>query len=333
MSDERTRRIWLLALVPAMRRGRWVSAALILFVGTLIYGVGIKLWLQEVPERGYYDAWPVAIFFVCSVAYMVPVFHYISARTVDALEALRPFVADTMRPQLARAVEYRSLRWTLRTALTATLIWLIQSRMLTESWLGMWQSLTEGLLSFAMSLGPLLVWLTMFSAMSALLGNALFFRRLAAHLAVQIFEPGSYMPVGRMAVTSTLVTLGAFGLLSIMWLDGPVNWWTTLPAMALFAPLLVCFLLIPVLPIHRELVAQRAQAMNEAQAALGQALASPDDLAARATALALRREVARLPTWPFDVPAIIRFVSYAVIVPMTWAGAALIEILVNAILS
>ena len=144
------------------------------------------------------------------------------------------------------------------------------------------------------------------------------------------------MPIGSMAVTSTLVVLGAMALLSVMWLGGPINWWTTLPALVIFAPLVVLLVLLPVWPLHRKLLAQRQAAVDEAQQALRASRELPDQadttLASQAAALSLRREVTRLPVWPFDVGAVTRFVSYAVIVPLTWAGAALIEMLVNLLL-
>lgn len=46
----------------------------------------------------------------------------------------------------------------------------------------------------------------------------------------------------------------------------------------------------------------------------------------------MRREVSELPVWPFDVSTLARLLTCAIIVTLTWAGAALIEIVVNAIL-
>jgi hypothetical protein len=183
-----------------------------------------------------------------------------------------------------------------------------------------------------MAVAPLFVWLTMTAAMSALFSNAMLLRRLSRDLDVQILEPGSYMPIGTMAVTSTLVVVGALGLLCIMWLGGPVSWWTTIPALMLFSPLLVALLLIPVLPLHQRLTQQRNEAVASAQLALREArsMNASESVSAQAAALTMRREFARLPTWPFDVPAITRFISYAIIVPLTWAGAALIEMVVDA---
>jgi hypothetical protein len=328
-------RIWLLAMVPNHRYGRWIATLLILVLGFSAYAAVVYLWSQRGPDERQFRGWPTAAFFVFSVAYIVPVFHYIVSRTQLALTRLEPFLPEAERNRFVYRVEHQSVAWILRTTLIAIGLWLAQSWLLSGSWQSMWDNLTRSSLSFAMSIGPLPVWLTMCAAMSALFRNALLFRRMSESLNVQLFEPDSYMPVGTMAVTSTLVVLGALGLLPIMWLNGPVSWWTTLPAMAFFSPLLLLLLAIPVMPVHRRLVAQRNQAIADAQAALRetQTIELRDRTAAKAAALSLRREVARLPTWPFDVSAITRFISYAIIVPLTWAGAALVEILVNSFVS
>jgi hypothetical protein len=39
--------------------------------------------------------------------------------------------------------------------------------------------------------------------------------------------------------------------------------------------------------------------------------------------------VLRLSVWPFDIGELTRLLAYGIIVPSTWAGAALIEMLVN----
>lgn len=325
--------IWMLKLVPGGRYGRSLCAAF-----TLVIGVGAYVSAAAIGEGGFasaqrFGSFPVAAFFVAAVAYIVPVFHYITSRAEVAIDALTPYLktdrADNLKSQLRR----KPLSWIVRVSVISVAMWLVQSRLLAGSWERMWDAFTAGLFSALMSVGPLPVWLTMNIAMSALFNNAILFRRLSRDLDVQILEPDSYMPIGTMAVTSTLVVLGALGLLCIMWLGGPVNWWTTLPAVAFFLPLMLLLLLIPVLPLHRRLSEQREAATADAQRALREArsMNTSDGVAAQAAALTLRREVMRLPTWPFDVPAITRFISYAIIVPLTWAGAALIEMLVDSL--
>jgi hypothetical protein len=329
-------RIWMLSLVPGGRYGRWWTALAILVIGGVVYGVAAMQAARNPDYTGDFP-WSVALFFVGAVAYIVPMFHYITMRTHQALDDIGSHLQypDGMAA-LHEVIERRTALWAVRTALVAVALWLAQSRLLAGSWERMWDLVEAGYVDAVLVLGPLCVWLTMTAAMSALLQNALAVRRLVSHLSVDILEPSSYTPIGSMAVTSTLVVLGAMALLSIMWLGGPMNWWTTLPALAVFTPLIVLLLLLPVWPLHRRLVEQRQAAIAAAQSALREHRAgsaqSEAAMSGQAAALSFRREVSRLPVWPFDVGAVTRLVSYAVIVPMTWAGAALIEMLVNVLL-
>ncbi|MEM1081714.1 MAG: hypothetical protein AAGH65_09055 [Pseudomonadota bacterium] len=336
MADSKHYKIWMLSLVPSGRYGRWWIALSILLVGGAAYGVSGYIVANDRASFGPIP-WSIAAFFVLSVAYIVPMFHYITMRTHTSLDTLGPYISSAERlSELHDSINKRPLGWFVRSTIIALTLWLIQSYFLSGSWAMMWRQVTTGLVPLAFTLGPLFVWLTMYVSMSALIQNALTFRKLVPELNTDLFEPNSYMPIGSMAVTSTLVSLGGMALMSVMWLDGPVNWWTTLPALIIFTPLVFLLLLLPVLPMHRRLLAQRQAALVETQAALRAARASTADaetaLASQAAALSMRREVAELSVWPFDVGTVARFLSYAIIVPLTWAGAALIEMVVNALL-
>lgn len=336
MAASRKYRIWMLSLVPSVRFGRWRVALALLVVGGSIYATA-GVMIARNPAYSGTLPWSISLFFICSVAYIVPMFHYITMCTHNALDDLAPYLGSPERlAELHAAIDNRPLGWVVSTTLVSVGLWLVQSRLLAGSWESMWPQITSGYAPLVFILGPLFVWLTMIVAMSALVQNALMFRRLVPELASDVFEPNTYLPIGRMAATSTLVALGGMALMSVMWLGGPIDWWTTLPALAIFSPLVLLLLLVPVWPMHRKLLSQRQKARDEAQRAVRASRssgaggeASMVDLAA---ALAMRREVAELPVWPFDVNTVARFLGYALIIPLTWAGAALIEMLVNALL-
>lgn len=322
--------------MPSVRFGRWWVALALLLAGGVVYGIAGVAFARNPAYAGSFP-WSIALFFVCSVAYIVPMLHYITMRTHRALDDLAPYIESPRRlAELHEAIERRPIGWTVGTTLLALALWLAQSRLLAGSFEAMWLQIKSGYAAVTFILGPLFVWLTMIVAMAALVRNALTVRRLVAELSTDIFEPSSYMPIGRMAVTSTLVALGGMALMSLMWLGGPIDWWTTLPSLVIFTPLVILLLLVPVLPMHRKLLAQRQEAQRQAQEAVRASRAAREEgaasMAEQAAALAMRREVAELSVWPFDVSTVARFLGYALIVPLTWAGAALIEMLVNSLL-
>ncbi|MEM9388182.1 MAG: hypothetical protein AAGA68_24235 [Pseudomonadota bacterium] len=334
--EGQAKKIWLLVLVPEGRHGRWLAAIAILTFGAVVFGVAA--WLVATYPRRYANQFSptVAAFFVAGVAYVVPVFHYITERTREALDSLAHRLAAQTLAHARHSLTHKPPMWGLRSILAGICLWLVQSRLLAGSWSYMLESVSRGYVAIVMDFGPLPVWLVMTAATRALAENAMSFRRIAQEVRADVFSPPTFAPVGAMAVTSTLFILGALAVLPIMWLGGPISWWTTLPALLMFLPMIPLLLLLPIWPLHRRLVQQRQRALAEAQEAIDQARQGAlDDPAGPnaelANALALRREVVRLPVWPLDIGAVTRFLAYAVIVPLTWAGAALIEMLVNTI--
>lgn len=65
-----------------------------------------------------------AVFFCILIAYIVPVFHYITERTASVLAELRPQLPHE-GPSIEQSMVYvRSRSWTLRTLLVGTGLWL-----------------------------------------------------------------------------------------------------------------------------------------------------------------------------------------------------------------
>jgi hypothetical protein len=331
MTDARDYRIWLLSLVPTRPKGRWWSALCILAFGAIIYGIAAWRSAGNGLAGGDFSA-PVAAFFVAAVAYVIPVFHYITERTREGLDQLAPRVTADLLAKTRRSLTHKPLHWMVRNALVAVTLWLLQSWLLAGGWRNMLDTVSEGYVAIVMAFGPLPVWLVLTAATRALIENAFSFRRIAGDVRADVFCPPSFVPVGAMAVTSTLFVLGALALLPIMWLGGPISWWTTLPALVMLLPTVLALLLLPVWPLHRELLRQRREAIRRAQAVIDDARRSSEGGMSGAdlvNALALRREVLRLSVWPFDIGELTRLLAYGIIVPSTWAGAALIEMLVN----
>jgi hypothetical protein len=96
---------------------------------------------------------------------------------------------------------------------------------------------------------------------------------------------------------------------------------------------------IPVWPIHHRLAALKERGMKAVNNRIDACLDGQDtpdleapELRQLTLLLSYRREITQVSTWPFDVGNITRLILYLIIVPLTWAGAALIENLVDALL-
>ncbi len=106
-------------------------------------------------------------------------------------------------------------------------------------------------------------------------------------------------------------------------------------AIATLVPLLAIFV-VPVWPVHRRLVVMKEQQLAGLNERIETRLRAGDGffpetevLVDLAPLLVYRHEIAQVSTWPFDGSNVIRLIFYLIIPPLTWAGAALIENLVD----
>lgn len=285
-------------------------------------------------EQGY--NWPLALFFCVVIAYIAGTFHFITQRTEEAFDELAPHLSFTTAEieQLRAGISEKSLSWLAMNTGLGTALWLAQSRLMAGSSEEMWWQISQSVGNFMVVTIPLLVWLTITCAIGCLIDNARLFRRLSGHVAVNMLDTRSLNPFGRMAVSSTLMVIGIQASLSIMWLDGEADPWTTIPGLILTTLALLFLFIAPVWPIHKALKATKLQELERLQAQINAQRAEnkdpeADNLAVLVPLLNYRREIVTTSEWPFDLSIMTRFGLYLVIVPLTWIGAALIENIVD----
>jgi hypothetical protein len=281
------------------------------------------------------------LFFTAIVAYIIPITSLILERTVTAYDEIDAAldVDAAQRQQSRRALTDHSGRWYRRVTALAVVLWLCH--MSAIGWAGGLSPLEVllGRQNLAGSLGSLLVWLTLTTAISALISNAYLFAALGKQLHIDLLRTELPITLARVAVVSTLSIVGAQILFVFLILDADSDWFKVLPGfITTTVPMLMLFL-VPVMPLHRRL----QSAKQEELAAIDQELAilREDDVVSLKDAPALdqlnrllsyRREIRSVSVWPFDVPALTRLGLYLILPPLTWVGAALIENLVDALL-
>jgi hypothetical protein len=322
------KRLWLLHLVPAWRFGRW-WCALAVFSAMVVLLASAGMFSTGDVEG--FDGY-IALFFCVIVAYIVPIFHFVTGRTqgaFDALVALMPY-STVETEKLRQAISSKSLLWMVINLGLATALWMGQSWILSGSTTRMMYSLTASYASFVSAVAPLVVWLTMTCAIHALVDNARLFRRLAKQVNLRLLDTRALTPFGTMAVSSTLVVIGSQASFSIMWLGDSTSVWTTIPGIVPITLAMVFLFLAPIWPIHKSIKELKQLELDRVQEHINTVREqAPQDYVQLNPALVYRREVMAVPEWPFDLGLVTRLGLYLVIVPLTWIGAALIEKVVD----
>jgi len=325
-------RIWLLQLVPTQKYGRWICAALSFL--TIAVLITFQMYLNSTGTQRY--GWPLAVFFCVVIAYVIPVFHVIVEHTVRAFDELTPYLtldAKTCASMRLSISHESPIRLSL-TLTAATGLWLIQSWLLSGSLDNMWHQIASSPAHFLNAVIPLLVWLTMTTAISCLVANAWIFRQITFSIDIDLLNTNSLTPVGRMAVSSTLMVIGAQASFSIMWLGGSADPWTTIPGLLTTSGALVYLIVAPVWPLHKALKRAKAAEIALIQSQINTyTQRKVQDYTDITSLLTYRREINSIHEWPLDISVITRLGLYLVIVPLTWVGAALIEKVVDLFVS
>ena len=328
MQQKQHHRIWQLRLVPNVPRGRLLTGSALFLLTFLFFYV-----CNAIGPDAHPDDWPAALFFCVVIAYFVPVFHFITARTQRALDDLAPTLGmDAAEHATTRHnIEHKSLSWLLVNLALGVVMWFAQSWILAGGMDGMLQ-ITQSPARFAIAIGPLPVWILANQSIHALIDNASLFRRLSDRVNVDLLDTRELRPFGDMAISSTLMVIGAIASLGLLWVNGQSDPWTTIPGLAAMSAALVFLFCAPIWPIRHAIKRAKSQELDRVQSRLAShnGASAPEQLA---PLLTYRREVSLISEWPFDTTSLARFGIYLFIVPLTWVGAALIEILVDGVLA
>ena len=327
------RKIWPLKLVLPITHGRIVTGLLLLSLLLPLFYAGVV----ETSERK-----PPALFFALILAYIIPVFSFITAKSQEALRALRPILDldNAGFDQVFMRLDSAGLGMTLGTLVGGALAGCAHLVFIGRSVsvaIANGVSSVSGLLTVV---GTLMVWIVMTTVISMLIQQAVVFGRLGgSFVRVSLLDTRKLLPFARVSIISSLAIIGALALFPLINLEGGLDLMESVPgAVAVLGPLIVMFI-IPVWPLHQRLVELKKRELTRLSDMIEVELGDSggvdlgsDDLAMLLPLLTYRREVAQLSTWPFDLGNITTLAFYLIIPPLTWAGAALIENLVDFLL-
>ncbi len=318
---------WLLRLVPPGPWGRWV-------LGTGIFALIFGLFalfggIFDPNQSERMDPW-VALFFATLLAYIIPVHHLIIQRSLAALEQLRslvpgePDTVDRLRQQMLIKPRWRHLI----IVLAGFGAGLIHNALILDE--GELRLVLERPATGLALVVTQMIWIVMTATIASLIENAVLFRRLAERVRIDVLNSRALTPFGSVAVSSTLAMIGAQAAFPLLIAGTESDWITFMPGLVATGVPMIFLFLLPVVPVHRRVTRAKRSLLASVDADItARSGTQQPAYQALEPLLVYRREVLMAPEWPFDTPALGRLAFYLIIPPLTWIGAALIEILVD----
>jgi hypothetical protein len=194
-------------------------------------------------------------------------------------------------------------------------------------------------LEVSITFGQMLMWLTIGLTVAARVTIAGAFRRVAEVVDLDLFHPDHPRAVTRSGVVDVVIVVGALLLAPLQSLDAEFRWYNYQNGLLVGIPATVFALVSPLLPLqrrHRRARDARLTAVErqiEGLTAGGDPPATPEASVRLEALLAHRDRLRGARTWPLSMRLLSRVVLYLVIPPLAWAGAAVVERMVDALLS
>jgi hypothetical protein len=165
-------------------------------------------------------------------------------------------------------------------------------------------------------------------------------RRLAhvgrALVHVDLLDLRPLVPISRQGLRHALLGAGLFAILALALVDfaiAPKLIDVLVAALLANAALSAAALLLPARGLRDAIAAAKRVELDAAVTELRRSREGAPGARSLADALAWRAFVASVPEWPFDAPTVGRFLLYLAIPLGSWLGGALVERLVDALLS
>ncbi len=194
----------------------------------------------------------------------------------------------------------------------------------------------------SISMGQLFMWWVVALLLMDRARSARAFRDLGRVIRFDLFRLDTIRPLARAGIIDVVIVAGALLLSPLQSLDAEFRPENYRFALVVATPAMLFFVIWPLRPIHQRIQAERASrlaAIEEQLARLGETRpdASAGSVGANTTDLELllahRDRLVNARTWPLDLRLLSRIVIYLIIPPLAWAGAALVERLIDAALS
>ena len=185
-------------------------------------------------------------------------------------------------------------------------------------------------------MGQMMMWWLIGLLLGVRVTSARAFRGLAEVVEIDLLRPDRLRPLARAGVVDVVIIAGALLFTPLQSLDAEFRWYNYHFGLVVALPAAAFLLAWPLRPLHARNREERATRLAELErqiATLGADAPTDADASARLEALLAHRDRLRAArVWPLSAGLLSRVLLYMVIPPLAWAGAALVERMVDRLL-
>ncbi|MEM9396834.1 MAG: hypothetical protein AAF991_05095 [Pseudomonadota bacterium] len=330
--DAKEPRIFLLRLQDSLRIA---STAFGLTTAIVVFAfLGTAFLLADIPSPNVLAELGSILFFASSMGMLAGFFRSLIYGAVDDLRSLRGVLplSDEELERLAKRIPGRS-----RFRQVAQVFIAIIAGLVHCYFLGNFSSPTP--LAISTTITTVLLWVGMMTTLPQLFENARLFSKLGRIANPDLLRPSRHAAFGSAALRPGLTVIGLISAYGLLFLGdvsrafAPIGFTMGLSIFAL-----VGLVALPLRGIRLRIRETRERALRELDSRL--ALLPVDNVAGAAAnelqeidlLLDMRERVAQAPGWPFDLNGVKRILFYIVLPPLTWAAAALVEMMIESAL-
>ena len=183
------------------------------------------------------------------------------------------------------------------------------------------------------------MWVIMMAALPKITENAMIFSRLGSAAKPDLLRPSRHAAFGAAALRPAVFLIGTICMYGFLLLgdNHPFDQGVWIGIAASFVTL-VGIVVFPLMGIRVRIRETRQESLAALDARIESldigdvANASVKVMDEMDTVLDMRERVARAPGWPLDLAGVRRILLYIVLPPLTWAAAAIVEMLIDSAL-
>ena len=187
----------------------------------------------------------------------------------------------------------------------------------------------------SIAIGQLVLWTLIGVVLTYRIHTALCFYKKGKVVPVDLYDTSKFDPFARNGLDDVFGIAVLLVLTILQSLDAEFRLGNYIYAWIVAFPAAASLLVLPMLSLHRRLLAHKKEFLEEMhrQVADASRVTEPDSLTRIELLMQHRDRVRHTSTWPIDLSIAFRLILFIIIPPLAWLGAAFVELGLDGILS